>query len=77
MYKKSKLLIYEYFGENVNPTMVFITASILAEILTIFFAFPFDLLKCRLQSMNHVFKYKSIPHALSTEVKTNGFLSLY
>ena len=57
--------------------MVFLGASIFAESLTILVHFPYDLIKCRLQSKNYLFKYKNLPHAFRKEIKNNGFLSLY
>ena len=57
--------------------MVFFFSSILAESLTLLIHFPYDLLKCRLQTMNHIYKYKNIPKALAREINTNGITSLY
>ena len=52
-------------------------ASIVAEMLTISVHFPYDLIKCRIQSKNYIFKYKNLPHAFKKEIKNNGFFSLY
>tara|TARA_B110000285_G_C14937619_1_gene520395 strand:+ start:302 stop:739 length:438 start_codon:yes stop_codon:yes gene_type:complete len=39
--------------------------------------YPYDLIKCRLQSKNYIFKYKNLPHAFKKEIKNNGITSLY
>lgn len=77
LYKSIKLQLYETFGREVNPTLVFLCASVLAESLTLLVHFPYDLIKCRLQSKNYEFKYKNLPHAFKKEIKHNGFFSLY
>ena len=63
--------------KDINPTTVFFAASIIAESLTILVHFPYDLIKCRLQSKNYIFKYKNLPHAFKKEIKNNGVSSLY
>ena len=70
-------MIYEQFGVETNPTIVFLTASIVAEMLTIIVHFPYDLVKCRLQSKNNIFKYKNLPHAFRKEINQNGIGGLY
>lgn len=60
-----------------NPTLIFFASSIIAEMLTITVHFPYDLIKCRIQSKNYIFKYKNLPHAFKKEIKNNGFFSLY
>lgn len=76
IYKLLKLQMYEHY-EDINPTTVFFIASIVAESLTILVHFPYDLIKCRLQSKNYIFKYKNLPHAFKKEIKNNGFMALY
>lgn len=49
----------------------------IAEAVTILFHFPYDMIKCRLQSKNYYFKYKNLPHAFKKEIKTNGIKGLY
>merc|ERR1712070_374932 len=68
LYKTTKLNLYEILGKDVNPTLVFFSASILSEMLTIIVHFPYDLIKCRLQSKNYIFKYKNLPHAFKKEI---------
>jgi hypothetical protein len=77
LYKQIKLKLYELLGVDANPIKVFFIASCVAETLTICVHFPYDLIKCRLQSMNYVFKYKNLVHAFKKEIKNNGPLSLY
>ena len=76
MYKTIKQLLYEKFP-GVNPTKVFFMASFLAESITMVVHFPYDLIKCRIQSKNYIFKYKNLPHAFRKEIRNNGFMSLY
>lgn len=52
-------------------------AGFIAEATAIMFKFPFDLVKCRLQSVNYIFKYSSWSHGISKEYKTNGIPGLY
>jgi hypothetical protein len=52
-------------------------ASFMAELLTLFFYYPYDLLKARLQTRNFIYKYKNLPHAFMKEINESGFLSLY
>ena len=35
------------------------------------------MIKCRLQSVNYIFKYQNLPHAFRKEIKYNGVRSLY
>eukprot|EP00356_Strombidium_inclinatum_P002219 CAMPEP_0170480424 /NCGR_PEP_ID=MMETSP0208-20121228/1269_1 /TAXON_ID=197538 /ORGANISM="Strombidium inclinatum, Strain S3" /LENGTH=198 /DNA_ID=CAMNT_0010752973 /DNA_START=349 /DNA_END=945 /DNA_ORIENTATION=+ len=76
-YKWLKLKMFELMGKEVSPTLVFMTASVLAEVFTLIVHFPFDMIKCRFQSMNHHYKYKSLPHAFIKEVGNRGVCSLY
>ena len=76
-YKTIKLKFYEIYGKETNPTLVFFVASIMSECLTCIVHYPYDLIKCRLQSKNYVFKYKNLPHAFRKEVTNNGIFSLY
>ena len=55
----------------------FLLASFAAEMLTLSVKYPYDLIKCRLQSVNYLFKYQNIPHAIKKEVRSNGFTALY
>ena len=77
LYKLVKHQLHDRFGEKINPNLVFILAAIVAESLTLLVHFPYDLIKCRLQSKNFHFKYKNLPHAFSKEVRNNGVMSLY
>ena len=62
---------------NVDEGLLFASAGFVAEAFTICLKYPFDLVKCRLQSVNYIFKYQSIPHAFKKEFKTNGISALY
>ena len=70
-------MMYSYFGADTNPTLVFLCAAIISEIFTIIVHFPYDLVKCRLQSKNNIFKYKNLPHAFRKEINQNGISGLY
>ncbi|MFM7855109.1 MAG: hypothetical protein ACKO96_25075 [Flammeovirgaceae bacterium] len=43
-------------------------ASFTTETLTLSVKYPFDLIKCRLQSANVIFDYQSVPHAFYKEI---------
>jgi hypothetical protein len=45
--------------------------------VTLIVGYPHDLIKCRLQAANEVYKYKSLTQAFSKEVHTNGVKSLF
>jgi hypothetical protein len=77
MYKSIKLKLYEVFGEKANLYLVVMTSTVLSELFCLGVYYPFDLIKCRLQSKNAEFKYENLPHALSKEIKNNGISSLY
>jgi len=62
-YKQIKLWFKEVFGDTINPIYVFISASLVAEAWAMVVGFPFDLIKCRLQSKNNLYKYKNLPEA--------------
>ena len=57
--------------------MIFATAALSAEAMCLFLKYPFDLIKCRLQSVNYIFKYQNLVHAFRKEITTNGPKSLY
>ena len=57
--------------------MRIVIAGFIAETIAIVFKFPFDLIKCRLQSVNYIFKYNNWTHGLQKEFRNNGFWSLY
>lgn len=67
-YKFLKTYFQGYFGENANPALVFFSASFIAEFITLLVYYPYDLIKCRLQSKNFHFKYRNIPHAFRKEI---------
>ena len=69
MYKTTKLQLYAALGKDTNPTLVYLLASTVAEAIPIIFHFPYDMIKCRLQSKNYYFKYKNLPHAFRKELK--------
>ena len=77
LYKLFKIYIKEWFGADYNIAWTFFTASFAAEFFTLIVYYPFDLVKCRLQSKNYKFKYRNIPHAFRKEIKNGSILSLY
>lgn len=76
-YKFLKTYFQEYFGANSNPALVFFVASFIAEFFTLLVYYPYDLIKCRLQSKNYHFKYRNIPHAFRKEISQGSIFSLY
>ena len=77
IYKVLKGFFKDRFGDKVDFAICYLLAAFVTESLTLVFKFPFDLIKCRLQSVNQIFKYKSLPHAFTKEITTNGIGSLY
>ena len=77
LYKLFKVYFREWLGEDTNPAAVYFGASFVAEFFTLLVYYPFDLIKCRLQSKNYIFKYRSIPHAFSKEIKEGSIQALY
>jgi hypothetical protein len=69
LYKTFKTYFRELFGDNYNIAWTFFVASFVAEFFTLIVYYPYDLVKCRLQSKNYIFKYKNIPHAFMKEIK--------
>lgn len=57
LYKKLKTAFKDRFGDSIDIGLVFAAAGLSAEALTITLKYPFDLIKCRLQSVNYSFKY--------------------
>jgi Mitochondrial carrier protein len=68
LYKWFKMYFKERFEPSTNPAAVYFVASFTAEFFTLLIYYPFDLIKCRLQSKNYVFKYRSLPHAFTKEI---------
>ena len=57
LYKFLKDVYKELFGNNIDMAFIYLAASLTAESLTLSVQYPYDLIKCRLQSVNYVFKY--------------------
>lgn len=76
LYKLFKIHFKEWFGEGYNIAWTFFMASFVAEFFTLFVYYPYDLIKCRLQSKNYIFKYRNLPHAFQQEMQKSVF-SLY
>jgi hypothetical protein len=76
-YKYLKTHILEWVGPEQNPAVVFFMASFIAEFFTLLVYYPYDLIKCRLQSKNFFFKYRNIPHAFRKEIRNGSIFSLY
>eukprot|EP00347_Sterkiella_histriomuscorum_P010096 403338693 len=77
LYKLFKVYFKEFFGETYNIAWTYFMASFAAEFFTLIVYYPYDLVKCRLQSKNYVFKYRNIPHAFSKEIQQGSLLNLY
>ena len=58
LYKWFKGKFKELFGENtIDMAFIFLLSSFAAEMVTLSVQYPYDLIKCRLQSVNYLFKY--------------------
>ena len=77
LYKLFKIYFKDLFGESYNIAWTYFMASFAAEFFTLIVYYPYDLVKCRLQSKNYVFKYRNIPHAFSKEIQQGSIASLY
>jgi Mitochondrial carrier protein len=72
-------VLYKWLKNNMPELGGFkaLIAGFFAETVAILYKFPFDLVKCRLQSVNYIFKYANWSHGLSKEYKLNGVPGLY
>lgn len=77
LYKLFKKWIKDWLGSEYHMAWTYFSASFLAEFFTLIVYYPFDLVKCRLQSKNYKFKYRNIPHAFRKEIKNGSIFSLY
>ena len=77
LYKFLKSVFKENFGSSLDMAFCYMLASFSAETITLLVQYPYDLIKCRLQSVNYIFKYQNLPHAFRQEAKKNGVRSLY
>lgn len=77
IYKILKGYFKDRFEGKVDMAVCYLLASFTTEVLTLSVKFPYDLIKCRLQSVNYIFKYQNLPHAFKKEIKTNGVMALY
>lgn len=70
---------YKWLKNNMNELggLKAFLAGLIAETAAILFKFPFDLIKCRLQSVNYIFKYANWSHGLVKEYRKNGVSGLY
>ena len=57
LYKLFKEKFRDYFGDSIDTAFIFLGASFIAEMCTLSVQYPYDLIKCRLQSVNYLFKY--------------------
>ena len=76
-YKALKGAFRDYFGDNIELGLICLTASLASEVITLSVQYPYDLIKCRLQSVNYIFKYQNLPHAFRKEITQNGVRSLF
>lgn len=77
LYKLFKIYFKDYFSKDTNMAVIFFAASFVAEFFTLLVYYPFDLIKCRLQSKNYFFKYRNLPHAFAKEIKEGSVAALY
>lgn len=55
LYKQFKHSFHDLLGDKYDSTYIFLLASFTAELLTLSVQYPYDLIKCRLQSVNDKF----------------------
>jgi len=77
IYKGLKGVFRDNFGSNMDIAFCYMLAGSTAQAMTLLVQYPYDLIKCRLQSVNYIFKYQNLPHAFRKEVKKQGLGSLY
>jgi Mitochondrial carrier protein len=77
LYKMFKGYFKEFFDPSTNVAAVYFVASFVAEFFTLLVYYPYDLIKCRLQSKNYFFKYRNLPHAFRKEISEGSIFSLY
>lgn len=77
LYKTLKGHMGDYLPKTWDIGLVYATAALTSEALCLGVKYPFDLIKCRLQSVNYIFKYQNLVHAFKKEIKNNGVKSLY
>ena len=77
LYKTLKTHMGDYLPKTWDIGLVFATAAMTSEALCLGVKYPFDLIKCRLQSVNYIFKYQNLVHAFRKEITKNGPRSLY
>lgn len=72
-------VFYKWLKNNMSELGGFkaLIAGFIAETTAILIKFPFDLIKCRLQSVNYIFKYSDWTHGIRKEYRLNGVTGLY
>ena len=65
------------FGDDSHMAWVFFCSAFVSEFLTLLVYYPYDLIKCRLQSRSYKFKYNNLVHAFRKEFKQGGIRGLY
>jgi len=72
-------VLYKWLKNNMPELGGFkaLIAGFIAETVTILYKFPFDLVKCRMQSVNYIFKYSDWRHGIRKEYRANGVVGLY
>lgn len=56
-YKVVKGFFRDYFDGKYDLGFCYLLASCITETISLSVKYPYDLIKCRLQSVNYVFKY--------------------
>lgn len=72
-----KYLKEKFIASKEASFMQFFMCSVLSEIFTLLFYYPYDLIKSRLQTRNFHFKYKNLVHAFRSVIKKEGTSQLY
>lgn len=79
IYKSIKNILKSRMGADtkVDMAVCYFFAALSTECLTLAVKFPFDLFKCRLQSVNTEFRYTGLKDAFTKEFARGGIYSLY
>lgn len=56
---------------------IYVTASTIAEVITLAFYYPYELIKVRLMTKNDQYKYENLLHAFRKIIKDESFSGLY
>jgi len=77
LYKQLKVFISKRSEGQLRPSQVCLSSSFVAEMITLLIYYPYDLVKSRMQTSNHKYKYTNVFQAFHKEITENGISALY